>query len=50
MADRDCEHCKHYKVKVHGYKDLPIWGCEKWNCEFEPKDSKDTKKDGRQNE
>ena len=48
MADRDCENCKHYKIL--DCSGLISCGCEKWNCEFEPKDNKNTKKDGGQNE
>lgn len=50
MADRKCKECKHYKLNIRDCSGLPIYGCQKWNCEFEPKDNKDTKKDGGQNE
>lgn len=55
MADRDCENCKHYKISDsrsnwNGAEPTYIYSCCKWNCEFEPKDNKDTKKDGGQNE
>lgn len=41
MADRDCENCIHYVRKVkEPYKSIgdAFRGCEKWNCEFEPKE------------
>ena len=46
MADRDCENCKHYKLRIHDYKDLSIYGCSAWNCHFEPKEivNEDTEK------
>lgn len=31
IDDRDCEHCKH---KINGL-------CEKWECEFEPREETD---------
>ena len=39
MADRDCENCQHYKIQ--DCSGLVSWGCEKWNCHFEPKESAD---------
>ena len=38
---RDCANCKHYvlqdkKINLPGYPDTEIYGCEKWECEFEP--------------
>ena len=39
MADRDCENCKHYKIL--DCSGLISCGCEKWNCEFESKESAD---------
>lgn len=44
--DRDCKNCKHYVVTdvKHNYEmngcgmyDQKIYGCEKWECEFEAK-------------
>ena len=48
MADRDCENCIHYTPDEHNGE--IFYSCSSWNCEFEPKDNKDTKKDGGQNE
>ena len=36
---RDCENCKHRVMKVEVGKGTPpehFWGCECWECEFEP--------------
>lgn len=33
MADRDCEHCKHYKIQ--DCSGIVTYGCSKWKCEFE---------------
>lgn len=43
-GERNCKECKHLKVIAHrnvmGEETFPIWGCEKWDCEFE-KEEKD---------
>ncbi len=36
MADRDCKHCKHYKPKTLKEGCAYAWGCEIWDCKFEP--------------
>ena len=41
VDDRDCENCKHRKIRVHDYKDLSIYGCERWKCKFEQKENAD---------
>ena len=41
---RDCENCKHRVMKVEVGKGTPpehFWGCECWECEFEPTTKKD---------
>ena len=35
---RDCDSCKHYKKKQQ-LGNINIWGCSKWECEYEPKDN-----------
>ena len=41
LEQQPCENCKHYKLRIHDYKDLSIYGCSAWNCHFEPKESAD---------
>ena len=45
--NRDCKNCKHYVVSdtKHNYEQngcgtytQKIYSCEKWECEYEPKD------------
>lgn len=47
---RDCKNCKHYVIKdtKHNYEQNGcgtytqyIYGCESWECEFEPKEEDD---------
>jgi hypothetical protein len=35
---RDCENCKHYVLHDKTVNLPPIYACEKWECEFEPKE------------
>lgn len=40
-GERDCENCKHRVMKVEvgkGTSHEHFWGCECWECEFEPKE------------
>ena len=37
VNDRDCENCIHYKQWSPDYGLENIWSCEKWECNFEPK-------------
>ena len=36
--ERDCDNCKHYIKCSPDYGIENVWMCEKWECEFEPKD------------
>lgn len=35
---RDCKNCKHYVLHDKTVNLPPIYACEKWECEFEPKE------------
>lgn len=38
---RDCENCQHHVMTIRvgdGNPPQHIWGCESWNCEFEPRE------------
>lgn len=35
---RDCENCKHYVLHDKTVNLPPIYACEEWECEFEPKE------------
>lgn len=45
--DRDCENCKHYKLAGITYGDEEFYACEKWCCEFEPKENDNARKRSR---
>ena len=39
--ERNCKGCKHYvlqnmKINLSGYADTKYFGCELWDCEYEP--------------
>lgn len=36
MTDRDCENCIHYVAQIRGGTSETYYGCNSWNCEFEP--------------
>jgi hypothetical protein len=39
--ERDCENCRHYVKQNEGNTEAlfgELYGCEKWSCEFEPKE------------
>ena len=39
--ERDCENCAHYVVvrtKYYALGSEDIYGCESWECKFEPKE------------
>lgn len=42
MADRNCTECKHHVPLKPG---SDIYGCEKWECEFEPKEERRARND-----
>ncbi len=43
--ERDCEHCRHYKDMLIGIgiDEHTVKCCEKWECEFAPKERNDEK-------
>ena len=38
---RDCENCKHHKPKTLKEGCAYAWGCEIWDCRYEPKEGED---------
>ena len=41
MKDRNCENCEHHKPKTLKEGCAYAWGCEVWDCKYEPMEGKE---------